>query len=186
MEPLLRQSDPLAARKHEQRIAVAARKYSLTLLAYIESVVRNPDDAQDVLQDVWLQVLKKHRTFTGRGPFADWVFVIAKNACLMFLRKPEHRREKRYLARGVWPLWYGAGSHTVGPDVYAARSALWTDTQRALSKLAARQRDVVILRVLEGCSTKETTAALGCTTGTVKAYLHRALQHLRTHLAHWQ
>jgi RNA polymerase sigma-70 factor (ECF subfamily) len=160
--------------------------HSDRLLARIQHYLQDLDEAKDVLQDVWLQVLKKRNTYTGAGSAEGWTLAIARNASLMALRAPGRNSHTRP-AVSLWRnRWYGTGSHHAAPDTRAMRAAMRHDIRHSLAELPVRQRKVVVLRLLEGRSTSETAAAMGCTTSAVKSYLHRAVRRLRVSLAQWR
>jgi RNA polymerase sigma-70 factor (ECF subfamily) len=163
-----------------------ARQHSARLLARIKRYLPDLDEAKDVLQDVWLQVLRKRDSFSGAGSAEGWTLSIARNACLMELRAP-HRNPRTRTVALLWRnRWCGSGSYHDAPDTQAMRSDLRRDILRSLAELPPRQRKVVVLRLLEGRSTAETAGALGCTPAAVKSYLHRAVRRLRVSLAHWR
>jgi RNA polymerase sigma-70 factor (ECF subfamily) len=160
--------------------------HSDRLLARIQHYLPDLDEAKDVLQDVWLQVLKKRNTYNGSGSAEGWTLAIARNACLMALRAPARNPQTRP-AVSLWRnRWCGTGAHQAAPDLWAMRAALRHDIRRGLAELPARQRKAVVLRLLEGRSTAETATAMGCTTAAVKSYLHRAVRRLRVSLAKWR
>jgi len=163
-----------------------AQQHSARLLARIRRYLPDLDEAKDVLQDVWLQVLRKRDSFRGTGSAEGWTLAIARNACLMELRAPHRNHQTRSVALLRHNRWYGAGEHQDAPDMQAMRSDLRRDIWQALSELPVRQRKVVVLRLLEGRSTADTARELGCTPAAVKSYLHRAVRRLRVSLAHWR
>jgi RNA polymerase sigma-70 factor (ECF subfamily) len=164
-----------------------AQRYSEGLLRYIQRFVADPDDAADVLQDVWLTVMLKGRSYSGSGPLLGWTVAITRNACLMYLRSPWQQRRQAWDEGGAFPESWSANGSTVGsPEADFFRKAFWADVTRALAHLAPRQQQVVTLRCIEGLSTRATACALGCGEGTVKRTLSRALYRLRTHLSHWR
>ncbi|UCG88532.1 MAG: sigma-70 family RNA polymerase sigma factor [Gemmatimonadota bacterium] len=163
-----------------------AQHHTSQLLARIRRYLPDLDEAKDILQDVWLQVMRKRDAFTGAGSAEGWTLAIARNACLMELRGPHRNARTRSVAVLWQDRWYGTGSHLDPPDARAIRSDLRRDIGRSLAELPVRQRKVVVLRLLEGRSTAETAQALGCTPAAVKSYLHRAVRRMRVSLAHWR
>jgi RNA polymerase sigma-70 factor (ECF subfamily) len=77
-------------------------------------------------------------------------------------------------------------SEQPAPDVGAERSRLRAAVAEAVAQLPARQRDTVVLRILEARTTRETAELMGCAEGTVKASLHQALQNLNPVLRSWR
>jgi RNA polymerase sigma-70 factor (ECF subfamily) len=163
-----------------------AARHSDTLLKRIQRYIPDVDEAKDLLQDVWLQVLTKYHQFTGRGSLEGWTLQIARNTSLMALRRPARRLEMQVEAARRWTCWYGSGAHHRQPDVLAFESEFKHDFQMGLAQLSPGQRQAVTLRLLEGRSTAETAALMGCSQLAVKSYLHRAVLRLRKLLIHWR
>ena len=167
-------------------LAPLVERHSDRLLARIQQYIQDLDEAKDVLQDVWLQVIKKYHTYTGTGSIEGWTLSIARNACLMELRSPA-RNPHTQAATAQWEnRWYGKGSYHASPETQLIRNDLQRDIWRSIAKLPTRQRKAVILRLVEGRSTAETANAMGCSISAVKSYMHRAVRRLRVSLAHWQ
>jgi RNA polymerase sigma-70 factor (ECF subfamily) len=158
-------------------------------LAY--GVTRNEADAQEVVQDVFLTVFRKHASFEGRAALSSWIYRITMNTALNKRRGKRHDVETSldaelptYLADGhragerAWVLadW----SQTPESEVLSGESrAVLT---RAIEALPDHYRAVLILRDVEGLSSDEVAAALGETVGTVKSRLHRARMVVREQL----
>jgi RNA polymerase sigma-70 factor (ECF subfamily) len=163
-----------------------AARHSDALLKRIQRYIPDIDEAEDLLQDVWLQVLTKYHQFSGRGSLEGWTLQIARNTSLMALRRPARRPEMQAEASRRWMSWYGSGSHHSQPDALAIRSEFRRDLWMGLAKLSPGQRQAVTLRLLEGRSTAEAAAVMGCSQLAVKSYLHRAVLRLRKLLIHWR
>jgi RNA polymerase sigma factor (sigma-70 family) len=128
---------------------------------------------EDLVQDVFVDVLTKLSQFDGRGSFAGWVRSIAVSRCLMQLRSP-WRRGLRLLATGSdgLPSADAAPVMSLGAD-----SAL--DLERALDHLGDTARLVVWLHDVEGYTHAEIGALLGGTPSLSKSQLARAHERLR-------
>ncbi len=166
-------------------ISLFAERHSDSLLRHISRYIPELDDAKDLLQDVWLQVLTRYHQYSGRGSFEGWTLAIARNASLMSLRRPARRLEMQVEASRRWTHWYGWGAHNRLPDSVVLEREFRRDLRMGLAQLSPGQRRAVVLRLLEGRSTAETATAMGCSQSAVKSYLHRAVTRLRELLAHW-
>jgi RNA polymerase sigma-70 factor, ECF subfamily len=143
--------------------------YSPRLLPYLRRYVCAGVDAHDLLQDVWLRAYRKRASFEGRGSLFGWLLMVGRTVGLAALAK-----------RGHAPAHHDPRA-TAGPtDAEAA--LLGEHVRSAVLDLPERQRDVVLLRVIEGLSTAETAARMECAEGTVKATLHQAIRTLRAAL----
>ncbi|MCG8459281.1 MAG: RNA polymerase sigma factor, partial [Holophagales bacterium] len=125
--------------------------------------------AEDATQEVFLRLARTRRPFfRRRARFTTWLYRITLNVC----------RELRRRRRRETPL----DSPEVSDPVALPGDPTLSDLHAALLHLPERQREAVVLRYLEGLSTRETAAVLGCGEGSVKTHLHRALAALRSNL----
>lgn len=142
------------------------RTHSPRLLPQLRRYAGVDADAHDLLQETWLRAYAKRRSFEGRGSFIGWLLVVARNVGAAAVR----RRVRRPVTEEL-------------PDLAAPHdqeSITLRDSLRdAVLALPERQREVVLLRLVEGLSTTETARLLGCAEGTVKATLHHATRKLR-------
>ncbi|MEX2152846.1 MAG: RNA polymerase sigma factor [Gemmatimonadaceae bacterium] len=150
----------------ERLFADLVTTYSPRLWPQLRRYAGVDADTRDLLQEVWLRAFDKRRTFDGRGSFIGWLLAVSRTVGIAAVRK----RMREPVTEDL-------------PEV-AARSdpdaGLMRETLRdAVLALPARQRDVVILRLVEGRSTAETARLLQCAEGTVKALLHQATRKLR-------
>lgn len=139
--------------------------------AWVRTYATDPDDAQDLVQEVWRRVLARRGTFRGDGSMRSWLFAVTRSVCLDFVRREERSRRRI------------AGLGLEAPQATApARSHRHLDDRlrRAVMELPDRQRQTLLARVLDGLSTRETAELLGCAEGTVKSALSQALTNLRT------
>jgi RNA polymerase sigma-70 factor (ECF subfamily) len=167
-------------------ITLLAEGHSDALLRRVRQYISDLDDAKDLLQEVWLQVLTRHHQYSRHGSLEGWTLMIARNTSLMELRKPARRPQMKAEAARRWRRWYGSGSHRAQPDSLAIQNEFNRDLSESLAHLSTGQRQAVRLRLLEGRSTAETAAAMGCSQSAVKSYLHRAVLQLRELLYHWR
>ncbi len=150
----------------ERLFTELVRSYSPRLLPHLRRYSQSADvDVNDLLQEVWLRAFQKRRGFDGRGSLFGWLLTICRTVGMSAVRKHT-------------PVTSGAELTAVSsPDV--DRNLERTRLREAVDELPARQRDVVILRVIEDRSTAETARILGCAEGTVKASLHAAMHKLK-------
>ncbi len=148
-------------------------EHSPRLLAIARPFASGGDAAHDLVQETWVRAYQRRETYLGRGPILGWLCAICRNVCLSETRRASGRevREASVAERSLGAL---EGS----PDERAERNEARRRLFRALLELPERQRSVVVLRMLEGRSTRECAAALECAEGTVKASLHHALKNL--------
>ena len=149
-------------------------------------LLRNENDAREVLQDALLSAWQNLDSFAGRAQFGSWIYRVTVNAALMLLRSRRRRPTVSVedLAPGVLDEAIGA-SHDSGsdwskrPDEQLQSGELKQHIEGALDQLPEILRLVFVLRDVEGMSTEETAEILDITIPTVKTRLHRARLALR-------
>jgi RNA polymerase sigma-70 factor (ECF subfamily) len=134
------------------------------LLGYALNLTGDGDEAADLLQETWIQAYRRRATFRGEGPLLGWLLTIAYHRFAS-----DRRGEARRLARQVElaSTTDSIGGAIISPDEgrIDTRQAL----AAALAELPERQRSVVVCRLLEDRSVRDTAVRLGIAEGTVKA-----------------
>ena len=151
------------------------------------SILRNRQEAEDVLQSCYANALAAIGSFEGRSSLTTWLTRIAINEALARKRVQERRR-KHLEAEGVQVLetyreQLAKGSHAPSPEAEAAREQLRSILEGAISDLPENFRTVFVLHEIEGVSVEEAAQALEIPTGTVKTRLMRARRKLQQALA---
>lgn len=138
------------------------------------------DEAEDVAQETFIRFHRALRTFRGDAAVATYLTRIAMNLSLNALRRRRWQL-RRFVRRDAMDT---ADTAVYGrdPDDRATTVDQRKRIERALGQLSTDQRAVVVCRLLEDCSTRETAAMLGIPEGTVMSRLTRALERLRREL----
>jgi RNA polymerase sigma-70 factor (ECF subfamily) len=159
---------------------VLMRRYNQRLYRVARGIVRDEAEAEDVMQQAYLNAFTHLHQYESRGSFAAWLTRIAVHEALA-----GHRR--RAAAAFTEP---GAGDgcdHLVSPgpdpEQAALSGELRRDLEAVIDSLADGYRPVFVLREVEGLTTAETAEALGLSEDVVKTRLHRARAMLRDALA---
>lgn len=158
----------------EHALASLIRVHTPQLLGVVLSFTTLDAEAEDILQEVWMIAAEKaHRRPRG-APLGAWLHAVALNRARSHCRRARRRRWLATLWSAELPA---AHDDTRAPSLPSElqRARLW----RAVAGLPRLQRDAVLLRVVEGLSTREAAQRLGRAEGTVKASLHRGLSTLR-------
>ena len=133
----------------------------------------NGEEAEDLVQEVFIRAWSKLETFRGEAQFGTWLHRLAVNH-IVRRRSTWARREARRVP------WEGVMARLVAPTQRASGAAL--DLDRAMQRLPARARHVFVLYDVEGWSHDEVADALGVSVGTSKSQLHRARMLMRKEL----
>jgi RNA polymerase sigma-70 factor, ECF subfamily len=170
---------------HAVRQLVTANNQRLFRAAW--SILRNREEAEDVLQSCYAKALAAIGTFEGRSSLTTWLTRIAINEALG--RKRIQDRRRRHLeAEGVPMLdryreQLAKGSHAPSPEAEAAREQLRSILEQAIAGLPEAFRTVFVLHEIEGVSVDEAAQTLDIPAGTVKTRLMRARLKLQQALA---
>jgi RNA polymerase sigma-70 factor (ECF subfamily) len=162
------------------------RRHHGALARMLRAIVRNPEDAEDLLQETFLRAYRYLHRFDRSRPFAPWLMCIGANLARNHLRRLRVRQEV--------PLEDGGGEEGEGMFEGAwladARTAqdlghreLLARTREALELLPEDQRAVLEMRLLGEMSYKEIAAALDLPIGTVMSRLSRARSRIQAGLA---
>ena len=177
----LKRQDSTAA----ERLVMAYGERAFRLAARITG---NEEDAEEVVQDAFLSVVRKIDTFRCESAFASWLYRIVANAAYQKLRGRRGRRQELSLDE-VLPSFDGAGHHAAPLVDWAPRMddpSVQTDLRTALTSaieaLPDAYRAVLVLRDVEGWSPVEIAQTLGLSVCNVKSRTHRARLFLRKQL----
>ena len=141
-------------------------------------VLRDPQLAEDVAQEAFIQAYRALPTFRGDGAFGAWVGRIASRMAYASLKRPTELRADPTREDG-WLIDAGEG---IDPQRAILEGERRVEVQRAISSLPEHQRRIVEMRFYGGMSLEEISSATGAPLGTVKSRLHRALAALRGRL----
>jgi RNA polymerase sigma-70 factor, ECF subfamily len=146
-------------------------------------MLADPDEAADATQEVFVRVMRSVVGFRGDAAFGTWLHRVTVNVCLTMLGKRTRAREAGTVAgRTAFATpddTFELAGDDAAPDERAETADLVRRSEAALATLAEEARTVVVLRDIEGLSTKEVADLLGVSESVVKVRLHRAHARLR-------
>ena len=126
------------------------------------------EHSSDVTQEVFLRAFKGLRSFRFRSAPFTWLYRTTKNVC-----REQNRR------RTTTTLDFDPVDTLADPESEVSQQHAAREVRKMVASLPKRQREVVVLRLFEDLSVRETAAAMACREGTVKALLHKAKSRLR-------
>ena len=151
----------------------------------VYSMVGNRDDADDLVQDVFLKAYRNLARFNGQSRFYTWLYRLGVNTCLDWRRLRQRRRKLWLDACGEDPPGCPTGS--VGPheppDSRVSRREMREILNGAMAVLRPEYRSALVLREIHGLSYKEIAYTQGYPVGTAKGRVFRAKSQLREVLA---
>ena len=159
-------------RRHQNRVYAVAYRFTL-----------NREDALDVAQEALVKAYRKIGSWQPTGGFVPWLLRLTANQAVDALRRGKRHRHVR------WDEAFGTGSGSTSGEPAAMATEqqvrareISERVQAALVVLSPTQRIVFVLRHYEGLQLAEIAAEIGCTVGSVKVHLFRALKKLQKEL----
>jgi RNA polymerase sigma-70 factor (ECF subfamily) len=134
----------------------------------------NPTDAEDLLQEIFLSAHRKLDGFRGESALGTWLYRLATNHCLDYLRSRASRTNQLTDA-----LDDELGHFQVGSPGLAEQTVTKMDLERALARLPEGCRAAFVLHDVQGLEHREVAEALGIAEGTSKSQVHKARHRLR-------
>jgi RNA polymerase sigma-70 factor, ECF subfamily len=174
-----RAGDPRALRRLLEGV-------SSPIYRFARGFCRNDADAEDVLQGVLSAIARSLKDFRGDSSLTTWAYTVARNACIRQHRRSA--REPKYMEQLDGPGGEDSGALQVadpaqGPHEQLERRELRAVLEEAIAGLPQAQREVLVLRDVEGLPAREVGETLGLGERAVKSRLHRARLALRRSLS---
>jgi RNA polymerase sigma-70 factor (ECF subfamily) len=166
------------------------RRYERPVFSLVYRMVRDRETAEDLAQDTFVKVLNNVERYRPEFKFSSWLFKIANNVAIDYLRK---RQLNTISTDGSRHATTAAEVEATSFDVVEpGANALEQMTseelggaiEQAVGRLRPMYRSCILLRHVEGRSYEEIAQTLDLPLGTVKTYIHRARHELRKELAH--
>lgn len=178
-------ADLLTAARNGDKAALEKllARHQAQVYRFSMKMCREPEDAQDVLQDTLLAMARGVRDFRGASSISTWLYTVARSFCI------KKRRRSKFAPEG--PSLDAAGSSEAAeladparaPDDALAGKQIERALERAIRSLDPMYREVLLLRDVEGLTAPEVAEVLGITAQAVKSRLHRARVTVRDNLA---
>lgn len=155
-------------------------KYHRDVFQFLFYMVKNREQAEDLVQEVYIRVLKSYQRFEGKSSEKTWLFSIARNVAIDYFRKQKGWKQRllekfdltTQQLKDPGPL----------PEEFATQKEEIQQMYHCLDLCTVDQRMVLIMRYIHGLSIAETAEALKWTESKVKTTQHRALKALKNHM----
>ncbi|MFC1899123.1 sigma-70 family RNA polymerase sigma factor [Chloroflexota bacterium] len=160
-----------AQQKDQEAFSKLYEEHFDKIYRYITLKIGNATEAEDMTQQVFIKALKSISSFKWKGiPFSAWLFRIAHNQVVDYLRKNKHK---------TIPLDESLVSHNNNPSVIAEEKLDMAQLTRATLKLTEAQREVIALRFTSELPIAQVAKIMGKSQGAIKALQHSAVISLR-------
>ncbi len=158
------------------------RRYSRTVYGVVSRMAGNPDDVDDIAQEVFVRAYRSIGSFRGDAEFSTWVYRIAVNTTIKLMKKIKSRQAYSIddPAGGLADVL--VSSETERPDRIAERNSRNEALRKAVQGLPEKHRTVVVLHYFENLACEEIANVLDCSVGTVWSRLHYACKKLQASL----
>lgn len=145
-----------------------------TVYAYILSIIKNPEEARDIMQDTYLKIRSAAHLYKKQGKPMAWIFTIARNLCLMQIRTNSR------VSDGSIEDYEGKPELTSSGDFHSEDRMV---LQAALDILPEDERKIVVLHAVSGWKHHEIASNLGMPLSTVLSKYNRSLKKLKKYLS---
>ncbi|CAG9622328.1 RNA polymerase sigma factor SigX [Sutcliffiella rhizosphaerae] len=159
-------------------------KYHHDLYQFLFYMVNNKEQAEDLVQEVYIKVLRSYDSFEGKSSEKTWLFSIAKHVAIDSFRKHKGWKNK-LLETFDWNKQQVKDCSPL-PEEIALQNEQVQQMYRCLDKCKVDHRLVLVLRYIQALSIQETASVLGWTESKVKTTQHRALKVLKTYMEELQ
>jgi RNA polymerase sigma factor (sigma-70 family) len=171
----------------DRQISEIISKERSRLRNFIRKRVANEADAEDLLQEVFFEVIEAYRLMEPVQQWSAWMYRVARNRIIDLFRKKRVRQSGGDQAvfseeGGPMLLLDTLPSPDAGPAAAYMRTLLLEEIEEALDELPEEQREVFIAHEVEGYSFKEIAARTGASVNTLLSRKHYAVIHLRSRL----
>ncbi|TYS55812.1 RNA polymerase sigma factor SigX [Sutcliffiella horikoshii] len=159
-------------------------KYHQDVYQFLYYMVNNKEQAEDLVQEVYIKVLRSYDRFEGKSSERTWLFSIAKHVAIDSFRKQKGWKNK-LLETFDWNKQQ-VKDHAPLPEEIAVQNEQVQQMYRCLDKCKVDHRLVLILRYIQALTIQETAQILGWTESKVKTTQHRALKVLKANMEELQ
>jgi RNA polymerase sigma-70 factor (ECF subfamily) len=159
-------------------------RYGTKVFNLAMRITRNQEDAEDILQDVFITVFKKVASFQHKAQFSSWLYRIAMNSSFMKIRSRNRRRtvSMEDVEPGIQQNWVGNRTEMFDVDFMSSRHELREAIQKAVEQLPEDYRAIFVLRDIDGLSNEAVSRVLQLSVPAVKSRLHRSRLMMRQQL----
>jgi len=155
------------------RLGLLYERYKKRLFGFFFQMNRDASLSEDLVQNVFIRILKYKHTYTEDSKFVTWIFQIARNT-----NYDNYRKDKKNRHQDIDEIEYSATtSETIESEI--AKSENVSTLQLALNYLSAEKKELLMLSKFRELKYKEVGEIIGCSEGAARTKVHRALNELK-------
>jgi RNA polymerase sigma factor (sigma-70 family) len=154
-----------------ERLAILFERYHIMLFNFFLRLTGNRSSSEDLVQEVFFRILKYRRTYQGQSKFSVWMYQIARNVHVDFLRK-------RKIEVPLDEQFQEPVSPETAPVERLSAEIDISLLRKALDRLPLRKKEVLLLSRFQDMRYREIAELLGCDIGSIKSTVHRAIKDL--------
>lgn len=152
-------------------------EYNAEIVNLCYAMIRNKPDAEDIAQEVFVEVFCSIRSYKGKSKLSTWIYRIAVNKSLNFIKKQKVRslfiRKEKKIQTDIT---------NIGTDWQLRESQYKTHFDKAISQLPEKQRTAFVLYMYEDLPQKEIATIMNCSLPTVEVSIHRARKFIENYI----
>ena len=155
------------------KLGLLYERYKKRLFGFFYQMNKNASISEDLVQNVFIRVLKYKHTFSEESKFITWIFQIARNEMY-----DEFKKSKKQNHNDIDDVSYQLeGDRNVESDIENTEKAI--NLKKAIAKLSPAKKELIILSKLKELKYREVGEIIGCTEGAARTKVHRALNDLK-------
>lgn len=148
-------------------------RYKKRLFGFFYQMNKNVSASEDLVQNVFIRVLKYKHTFHDESKFITWIFQIARNEMY-----DDFRKAKKENHNDIETVSYHLeGDRNIEKDIETSENKI--NLKRAIAKLSPEKKELIVLSKLKELKYREVGEIIGCTEGAARTKVHRALNDLK-------
>jgi len=155
------------------KLGLLFKRYNRVLFQFFYNLNRNAALSEDLVQNVFMRILKYRHRFRGDGEFKSWMFFIARNINI------DHFKKNKFAYADSIDDWKDRIADDFRSDQTIMKQEELEQLHKALDQLEPEKKEVLVMSKLDGMPYRQIGEVLGCTEGAVKVKVFRALKALK-------